>query len=43
MIGWTDEQADQYSQDNFGISHWDELGRSEAEKLISFLLEQMGK
>lgn len=41
MIGWTDEQADQYSQNTFGVSHWDELGRSQAEKLISHLLEQM--
>lgn len=42
MIGWSDEQADQYSQNTFSVSHWDELGRSQAEKLISHLLEQMG-
>lgn len=41
MIGWSDEQADQYSQNTFGVSHWDELGRSQAEKLISHLIEQM--
>ncbi len=41
MIGWTDEQADQYSQDSFGVPHWDELGRSQAEKLIAYLVEQM--
>lgn len=41
MIGWSDEQADQYSQGTFGVPHWDELGRSQAEKLISFLVEQM--
>ncbi len=41
MIGWSDEQADQYSQNTFGVPHWDELGRSQAEKLISFLVDQM--
>ena len=41
MIGWSDEQADQYSKDTFGVSHWDELGRSQAEKLISVLLDQI--
>lgn len=41
LIGWSDEQADQYSQSTFGVSHWDELGRSQAEKLISHLVEQM--
>lgn len=41
MIGWSDEQADQYSQSTFGIAHWDELGRSQAEKLIAYLVEQM--
>lgn len=41
MIGWSDEQADQYSMNTFGVSHWDELGRSQAEKLISVLVEQM--
>ncbi|MBX9688260.1 MAG: MerR family transcriptional regulator [Candidatus Obscuribacterales bacterium] len=42
LIGWSDEQADQYSSSTFGVSHWDELGRSEAEKLIAFLVEKMG-
>ena len=41
MIGWSDEQADQYSQSTFGISHWDELGRSQAEKLIGHLIGQL--
>lgn len=41
MIGWTDEQADQYSQSSFGVAHWDELGRSQAEKLIAYLVEQL--
>lgn len=41
MIGWSDEQADQYSQDTFGVSHWDELGRSQAEKLIEYLVSKM--
>ena len=41
MIGWSDEQADQYSQSSFGVAHWDELGRSQAEKLIAHLVEQL--
>ncbi len=41
MIGWSDEQADQYSQTSFGVSHWDELGRSQAEKLITHLVEKL--
>ena len=41
LIGWSDEQADQYSQKEFGIAHWDELGRSHSEKLISYLVELM--
>ncbi|MBX9724859.1 MAG: hypothetical protein K2X81_25870, partial [Candidatus Obscuribacterales bacterium] len=41
MIGWSDEQADQYSQASFGVSHWDELGRSQAEKLIMHLVDQL--
>lgn len=46
LIGWTDEQADSYSLKTFGIPHWDELGRSQAEKLVAHLIallkEQMG-
>jgi DNA-binding transcriptional MerR regulator len=38
MIGWSDEQADQYSQTEFAIAHWDELGRRQSEKLIAHLL-----
>lgn len=37
LVGWSDEQADGYCQSTFGISHWDELGRSQAERLISHL------
>jgi len=37
MIGWTDEQADSYSQKTFSVPHWDELGRRQAEALISHL------
>ncbi len=37
LVGWSDEKADEFSQKSFGISHWDELGRSQAEKLISTL------
>jgi hypothetical protein len=47
LIGWTDEQADSYSLKTFGIPHWDELGRSQAEKLVAHLIallkEQMGQ
>lgn len=37
LIGWSDEEADEYSDRSFGIPHWDELGRSQAEKLIEHL------
>ncbi len=37
LVAWTDEQADTYSSKNFGIAHWDELGRSHAENLINHL------
>ena len=40
LVGWSDDQADQYSSSTFGISHWDELGRSQAEKLIAVLQAQ---
>jgi hypothetical protein len=46
LIGWTDEQADSFSLKTFGVPHWDELGRSQAEKLVAHLIgllkEQMG-
>ncbi|MBP9093785.1 MerR family transcriptional regulator [bacterium] len=46
LIGWTDEQADSYSLKTFGVPHWDELGRSQAEKLVAHLIgllkEQVG-
>lgn len=41
MIGWTDEQADGFSEQTFGVPHWDELGRSQAEKLVSHLVHIM--
>jgi DNA-binding transcriptional MerR regulator len=41
LIGWSDEQADQYAFQVFGISHWDELGRSHAEILVSHLRSLM--
>lgn len=37
IVGWSDERADEYSQKTFGIAHWDELGRSQVEKLILVL------
>ena len=39
LVSWTDEQADTYSNKNFNIAHWDELGRSQAERLINHLAE----
>jgi DNA-binding transcriptional MerR regulator len=38
LVGWTDEQADAFSMKSFGIPHWDELGRSQAERLIEHLI-----
>ncbi len=43
LLGWSDEQADNYSQRTFSIAHWDELGRSQAEELIDYLLIQLHK
>ncbi len=43
LVGWSDEQADQYSQKTFGVPHWDVLGRSQAEKLIEHLRAQIGQ
>jgi DNA-binding transcriptional MerR regulator len=40
LVGWTDERADEFASKTFGISHWDELGRSQAEKLIGVLQAQ---
>ena len=37
LVTWTDEQADEYSSKHFGVPHWDELGRSQAETLINHL------
>jgi DNA-binding transcriptional MerR regulator len=39
LVSWTDEQADNYSNKNFNVAHWDELGRSQAERLINHLAE----
>lgn len=36
-LTWTDEQADNYSLKAFNVPHWDELGRRQAETLISHL------
>jgi DNA-binding transcriptional MerR regulator len=41
LVGWSDELADGYSQKTYGVAHWDELGRSQAEGLIEHLLEQL--
>lgn len=41
LVGWSDDQADGYSQNSFGVAHWDELGRSQAEKLIDHLMSQL--
>lgn len=41
LVGWSDERADEYSQKTFGIAHWDELGRSQVEKLITVLETEM--
>ena len=38
LIGWSDEQADSFSLKTFGVPHWDELGRSQAEKLVAHLV-----
>ncbi len=37
MVGWSDEQADQFCMQTFSIAHWDMLGRSQAETLIAHL------
>ncbi|QQR60040.1 MAG: MerR family transcriptional regulator [Candidatus Melainabacteria bacterium] len=42
-IGWTDEEADEYSDKNFSVAHWDELGRSQAEKLVAHITELLNK
>jgi DNA-binding transcriptional MerR regulator len=41
IVGWSDERADEFSSKTFGVPHWDELGRSQAEKLIAVLREEM--
>ncbi len=41
LVGWSDEQADNYSQKQYNIAHWDELGRNQAEGLIDHLLVEL--
>lgn len=41
IVGWSDERADEYSSKTFSVPHWDELGRSQAEKLIGVLRAEM--
>ncbi|CAN5364566.1 hypothetical protein BH10CYA1_BH10CYA1_19410 [soil metagenome] len=41
LVGWTDEQADAYSNKSYNVAHWDELGRSQAERLIEHLITVM--
>lgn len=41
LIGWSDEQADALSMKSFNIAHWDELGRSQAERLIQIILSNL--
>lgn len=41
LVGWSDEQADSFSVKSYGVAHWDELGRSQAEKLIEHLITVM--
>lgn len=43
LVGWSDTQADEYSDETFGVPHWDELGRSQAEKLIEHLQAMSGQ
>jgi Predicted transcriptional regulators len=38
LIGWTDDEADAYSEETFNVPHWDELGRSQAERLVAHLV-----
>lgn len=37
LVGWSDAEADEYSNDNFGIAVWIDLGRSHAEIFITHL------
>lgn len=41
LVGWSDEQADNFSVERFKVPHWDELGRSQAEVLIEHLLTEL--
>jgi hypothetical protein len=43
FVGWSDVQADNYSQTTFGIAHWDQLGRGQAESLITVLRAEIRK
>jgi hypothetical protein len=37
LVNWSDDRADEFCEKTFGISAWDKLGRSQAEKLIAVL------
>lgn len=37
LVGWTDEQADEYAENTFTVPHWDELGRSHAEIMVAHI------
>lgn len=37
LVGWSDEQADEYSMKNYGVPVWIDLGRSDAERFIEYL------
>jgi DNA-binding transcriptional MerR regulator len=41
MVSWSDDEADNYCNRTFGIPHWDNLGRSQAEAMIDFLKTQL--
>lgn len=43
IIGWTDEQADEFSEKTYQVPHWDELGRSHAEKMVAHIKSLLNK
>lgn len=43
LIAWTDEEADDYSERTFGVPHWDELGRSQTERLVAHLVSLLNE
>ncbi len=42
-IGWSDEEADEYSLKNFKTTHWDELGRSFAQEFINHIINLLSQ